>query len=216
MHWIKQRAESGALAFFESRHADNPVLYSQLTGELTEQGKRTMAALDALTGVRKERLRFGRWASAEGMVYEEWDATIHPVSPFPIPPEWKRYRAIDFGYTNPFVCLWFAQDGDGRVYLYREIYMTQRLVEDHAKQILALSKGERIIATFTDHDAEDRATLERHGVPTQAAVKDISPGVQTVKSYLQRAGNWKPRLVISATQWPSSLGLKTASELVWG
>ena len=196
MHWIKQRAESGAITLIESRHIENPVLYNQETMELTGQGVRTMAVLDALTGGRKERLRWGRWASAEGMVYEEWDAAIHLIDPFPIPPEWKRYRAIDFGYTNPFVCLWFAMDGDGRIYLYREIYMSQRLVEDHAKQIVALSKSERILATFADHDAEDRATLERHGVPTLPAAKDISAGIQTVKSYLQRAGDGKPRFMI--------------------
>jgi predicted transcriptional regulator len=41
---------------------------------------------------------------------------------------------VDFGYTNPFVMQWWAEDPDGRLYLYREIYRTRRLVEDHAKR----------------------------------------------------------------------------------
>jgi len=47
-----------------------------------------------------------------------------------------------------------------------------------------------------DHDAEDRATLERHGVPTVTAYKKITPGIQAVKARLRKAGDGKPRLFI--------------------
>ena len=50
-----------------------------------------------------------------------------------IPRDWPRYLAIDFGYTNPFVCLWAAKDTDGRLFIYRQIYKTKTLVEDHAE-----------------------------------------------------------------------------------
>ena len=33
------------------------------------------------------------------------------------------------GYTNPFVCQWWALDQDGRMYRYREIYMSKRTVK---------------------------------------------------------------------------------------
>lgn len=192
-HWIRERARS--IAFLESRHEDNPVLYDQQTGEMTEQGERTMAVLDALTGVRYERLRKGRWASAEGAVYE-FDDRIHLIDSFDIPADWRRFRAIDFGYTNPFVCQWWALDHDDRMYLYREIYMSQRLVEDHARQIVALTGNEVIEATVADHDAEDRATLHRHGVHTIAAQKEIGPGIQAVQQRLRVQPDGKPRLFI--------------------
>jgi phage terminase large subunit len=57
-HWIKQRASAGRLVLLESRHEDNPALFDG--NDWTEQGRRTLAVLDALTGVRKERLRYGR------------------------------------------------------------------------------------------------------------------------------------------------------------
>jgi phage terminase large subunit len=83
------------------------------------------------------------------------------------------------------------------MYLYRELYVTQTLVEDLAAEVLRLSARERHIeATVCDHDAEDRATLERHGVPTVAAVKDVSPGIQAVKARLRRAGDGRPRLFV--------------------
>jgi hypothetical protein len=194
-HWIKQRAASGRLLLIESRHEDNPTLYDE-AGGLTAQGRRTMGILDALTGVRKLRLRFGKWAATEGAVYDEFDTAVHVVDPFPIPADWRRVRSIDFGYTNPFVCQWWAIDGDGRMYLYRERYRTKTLVEDHAKAILALSGGERFEATVADHDAEDRATLHRHGVETMPAWKSIRAGIDAVLGRLRRAGDGRPRLFV--------------------
>lgn len=192
-HWILSRP---TLKVIESRHEDNPVLFNQKTGQITEQGKRSLAVLDALTGVRKLRLRYGKWAAAEGVVYEDFDKAVHLIDPFPIPDEWVRVRVIDFGYTNPFVCQWWALDGDGRGYMYREIYMSRLLVEDAAVLINHLSENESIYATVADHDAEDRATLERHGISTVAAMKAVSPGIQAVQSRLKKAGDGKPRLFI--------------------
>lgn len=152
--------------------------------------------LARLTGVLQSRLVQGLWIQAEGAVYPEFDASVHIIEPFEIPAHWRRIRAIDFGFTNPFTCQWWALDDDGRAYLYRELYHTRRLVEDHAKQIVALSQGERIEATVADHDAEDRATLERYGVRTLAAEKAVSPGIQRVASRLKVQDDGKPRLFV--------------------
>ena len=201
-HWIRGRAERGRLTFIESRHEDNPVLFNPDTHTITVQGKRTMEVLDNLTGVRYLRLRLGKWAAAEGAVYEEFDRSVHIIDPFPIPTDWIKIRAIDFGYTNPFVCQWWALDHDRRLYLYREIYMTRRIVggdptgNDHASLINFLSRGESIYATVCDHDAEDRATLEAWGIPTVGAMKAVSLGIQTVQARLRKAGDGKPRLFV--------------------
>jgi len=183
-HWIHRRLiEGGEARVYRSGALDNP-----------HNPPDYVEALNRLTGPLRDRLRDGRWVQAEGAIYSDWDATVHLIDPFPIPAGWRRFRSIDFGYTNPFVCQWWAMDGDGRLYLYREIYRTQRLVEDHAKEIMALSQGEAIEASVADHDAEDRATLERYGVYTQPAIKDVSPGIQAVQARLRRAGDGKPRL----------------------
>ncbi len=191
-HWILHRA---ALRVLYSHHEDNPTLYDT-QGQQTEQGRRTMRVLDGLTGTRLKRLRHGLWVGAEGMVYEGWNREVHLISPFDIPEEWPRYRVIDFGYTNPFVCQWWAEDNDGRLYLYREIYQTQRLVEDLAPDIIRLTGNESIVANIADHDAEDRATLVRHGIATSAANKEVSPGIQDVQARLKVAGDGRARLFI--------------------
>jgi len=197
-HWLKRRCDAGRTLMLESRHEDNPRLWSENTQSWTPEGQRYLARLDNLTGPRKTRLRYGRWVQAEGVVYEGWDPAVHIIDRFDIPADWPRLLSVDFGYTHPFVAQWWAVDSDSRLYLYREIYHTKRLVEDHARQIVELSVQEPApCAVICDHDAEDRATLERHtGWATVPAMKDVAAGVQAVAARLKRQGDGKPRLFV--------------------
>jgi phage terminase large subunit len=144
---------------------------------------------------------------AEGVIYEQWDVARHLIDPFPIPLSWQRFRAVDFGFTHPFVCQWWAIDGDGRMYLYREIHHTKRTVKVHAEQIKAVERWadkdaegkslrEPIAMAICDHDAEDRATLAENGIRTMPAQKAVSVGIQRVQERLKVAGDGKPRLFI--------------------
>lgn len=206
-HWLKQRCDKGLTKIVYALHTDNPTLYTD-DGEPTEEGRVYLDKLSRLTGVRRLRLEKGLWVAAEGLIYEDWDPAVHLIDPFDIPKEWDRYWVIDFGYRNPFVCQWWAEDPDGRLYLYREIYMTGRIVEDHAQQIL-----KQVIAQsgprkgqwkepqprdiICDHDAEDRATLERHlEMGTSAAHKTVSDGIQAVQSRMKIQGDGKARIYI--------------------
>lgn len=193
-HWILGRRDRGALRLFKSRHEDNPTLFDPVTGQITERGKKTLADLDNLTGVRYKRGRLGLWAGAEGMVYEDWDDAIHLIPRFEIPGTWRRFRVIDFGFRNPFVCAWWAADEDDRLYRYREIYMTGRTVREHAEHINAYSAGERYVATIADHDASDRATLAENGISTIAANKDVLLGIEKVQQRLKVQADGRPRL----------------------
>jgi phage terminase large subunit len=219
LHWIKQRSNGGALRLFQSRHEDNPELWDERTAAWTLKGREYLSTLDALTGVRYQRLRLGLWVAAENIVYADWDPAVHLIDRREIPKDWPRYRAIDFGFTNPFCCQWWAEDPDGRLYRYRELYGTQRLVRDWAHDIYELSDGERIQATITDHDIEGRSNLERHMTHPAAhcpelkyekpddtkyarfalsrpAVKDVEEGIEAVAIRLRPAADGKPRLFL--------------------
>lgn len=195
-HWIKQRADSNKLTLLNTFHQDNPAYFEN--GDWTPLGRLyVLGRLATLTGIRRERYFSGKWVIAEGAIYEDWNEAVHVIDAMPAGWEqWTKFRSIDFGYTNPFTCQFWAKDPDGRLYLYREIYKTRRLVEDHARDILRLSEGEKIAFTVADHDAEDRATLERHGVRTIPAKKAVSVGIQAVQSRLRVQGDDKPRLFI--------------------
>lgn len=195
-HWLYQRCQNGGATLMESRHEDNPA-YFHADGTPTEAGATYIGKLDKLTGVRYWRLRKGLWVAAEGLIYEGWNPAVHLVDALPPGSEsWTRWWSVDFGYRNPFVLQCWAEDGDGRLWLYREIYMTGRLVEDHARHILRIvAPGGKWIeprprAVICDHDAEDRATLERHlGMSTSAAVKMVTPGIEAVQARLGRAAD---------------------------
>ncbi len=201
-HWLKARCDRGATVMLDSRHEDNPVLFDD-HGRVTPAGEAYIGRLDALTGPRHARLRRGLWTSAEGQIYEEWDPAIHLVARRIIPSTWTRWWAVDFGYTNPFVLQRWAEDPDGRLVMYAERYMSRGLVEDHARAVLAeVAPGgkwrePRPRAVICDHDAEDRATLERHlGMSTVAARKQVKAGIEAVMARLRPAGDGRPRLTV--------------------
>lgn len=197
-HWLYQRCQGGATRILYSVHQDNPAYYDPVTGRWTEAGARYLERLGSLTGVRRARFLDGRWVAAEGVVYDGWNPAIHIIDRFDIPAAWPKYRVIDFGFTNPFVCQWWAVDPDGRAYRYRELYMTRRLVEDHCatiKQVETDLERRTIVATITDHDAEDRATFERHmKQKTTAANKAVSTGIQAVAERLAVQPDGKARI----------------------
>jgi len=211
-HWILSRP---SLKLIKAYLDDNPTLFEPAPehvtavceewpdigdrggiGRWTEQGKRSIGILDKMTGIRYQRYRKGNWVAAEGVVYENFDREKHTCEPFPIPESWTKIRVIDFGYTNPFVCLWAAIDPDGRIYVYREIYMTQMLVSEAARQIIDLSGEEKFDATICDHDAEDRATLAAMGIKSIPAWKKVKPGIDAVERRMKIAGDDRARISI--------------------
>lgn len=193
-HWVKRRWEAGKARRIPSKHEDNPRLYNPVTKQWREFGIKYLARLDNLSGVRKQRLRHGLWVSAEGMIFDNFDYYHHVIDRFPIPASWRKFCTIDFGYTNPFVCQWWALDEDNRLYRYREIYFTKRTVRHHAEIIKEQSGGENIEIFVCDHDAEDRATLAENGLSTMAADKAVTPGIQAVQERLRIQPDGKARL----------------------
>lgn len=202
-HHLKARADSGRCRMLYSQHEDNPRMFAG--GAWTEYGKTYLARLETLTGVRYQRMRHGLWVAAEGLVYPDWSPAVHVVDRLPEGSEnWTRWWTVDFGFSNPMVVLFFAEDPDGRLWLYRQIYQTHCLVEDMARKIKKIVqrtdgtwREPRPRAIICDHDAEDRATLERHlGQGTQAAKKTVSDGVQAMQVRLRPAGDGKPRFFV--------------------
>lgn len=222
-HWLKLRCDEKISRIIESRHEDNPRLFNE-DGTKTKEGEKYIdGILEKLSGVRYKRLRLGLWVSSEGIIYEEFDPAVHilPWSwydeesetdvEFEIPDEWPRYWAIDFGFTNPFVCQWWAHDTENDVfYMYREIYYTERTVEQHCQQIMDivapeqertwydhLNRTERTVIerkwiepmptmVIADHDAEGRRTFEhKTGLGTKPAIKAVFEGINCVKERLK-------------------------------
>jgi len=199
-----ERLSSGRLRIqaFHFQLDDNPTL----SGEYIENLKRSTAS-----GMWYDRRIKGLWTAAEGLVYEDWNPEVHVVDPFPIPEDWPRYRAIDLGYNNPFVCLWGAQDHDGRLYIYQEYFKNHTLITDHAKKIKQLSgikyddagkitdKGEKYLWTVSDHDAQERLEYESHDIPTKPANKAVTLGIEYTAQRMAEQIDKRPRVMIFDT-----------------
>lgn len=200
-HHLKMRCDAKRMRMLYSRHEDNPALYNLATGEWTEYGRSYINRLDSLTGVRYERLRWGKWVSAEGLIYSDFNDAVH-VRPGSFSPTSGRVVvSIDFGFTNPTSCTWTWIDDDGRSLVYREIYKTGLLVEDLARMIRQIQEEYPWEpwpeAWICDHDAEGRATLERHlKISTTPAIKKVKQGIEAVQARLRIAGDGRPRFQV--------------------
>jgi phage terminase large subunit len=209
-HWMKRRMDQDRLDMqgrpvgkklvtaFRSDHKCNPAYWDEDKRTWTEAGLVYVTRLSNYTGLMRKRFYEGEWSSAEGIVYPEFDPSVHVISrtTMPIiPPHWPRYLVIDFGYTNPFVALFAALDPVTKiVYIYREWAMTKMLVADHAKKLKQLCAGEPpFTKVICDHDAEGRATLEAiTGWITYPAKKEIETNIQEVKDRLTLDKNGYP------------------------
>lgn len=157
---FKQNERPEDYAFIPARVYDNIVLmeadpsYEQTLKALPEKQRR--AALE------------GDWNAFEGQYFAEFRTDIHVCSPFmPIAPV-RRIIAIDYGYSNPSCVLWGAIDTQGRVWIYRELYIAGLTYENLAKNIAALtSDGESI-----DYIVVDPAALEKQNESTGTSMAD--------------------------------------------
>ena len=149
-HWVKKlwldrkfeetEKESKEFKFIPARATDNPHL--------------PQSYIDSLQGLPEKMRRAlaeGDWNVFEGQFFSEWSEKVHICQPFKIPKHWLKFRAIDFGRTDPFCCLWFALSEKGNIYCYREYYQKGRDADENARQVIFLTpKNERIEWTVAD------------------------------------------------------------------
>ena len=148
--------------------------------------------------IQQTRIK-GYFAAFAGAVYKTFNRDTHVTKPFEIPGDWLRYRVIDWGFNNPFVCLWLARDPDRRWYAYAEHYKARETLAFHAERIKQISGSEKYRATWADHDAQERHEFAKLGIPTLPAKKDVHLGIEAVQAALKVQADGKPRLFIFKT-----------------
>ena len=119
--------------FIPARLSDNPYL--------SESGDYEAMLLSLPEHQRKQLLE-GDWDIKEGAAFTEFDRRIHVVKPFPIPNNWVKFRACDYGYGSYSGVLWFAVSPDEQLVVYRELYVSKVLATDLADMILEVESGD--------------------------------------------------------------------------
>jgi len=181
-YWVAERR--GNYALFRCSTVDNRYLPAGYLDDLR----------DNYTGEFARQEIDGEFVAFEGLVYSEMKSELHVVPPVAELKGYRLVRSVDYGYTNPFVCLWGAIDGDGRLTVYDEHYRRKTLIRDHAAAIAA--RHGSFEWTVADHDAQDNAEMQACGVWTLNARKEVIAGIQAVKARLNVAGDGRPRLFI--------------------
>jgi len=125
-----------------------------------------------------------RRPSREGLVYRGFEAGRHLVD-YGFDANRATYAALDFGYTNPTVCL-FAQERDGQVIVFDEYYQAGETTATHAQVLRPLFQRYHVQRAWADPSgAEQRAVLARHGIRTEPADNDLLRGLEAVRARLK-------------------------------
>lgn len=103
------------------------------------------ANLLALPEMQRRQLLEGDWAIADGAAFPEFRQHVHTCDPFDVPPEWRRFRSCDYGYSSYSAVHWFAIDPSYEtLYVYRELYLSKHTGKDLAYAVLDAERGESI------------------------------------------------------------------------
>ena len=189
---------------------------------------------------RQRRVRvFGDFVALEGQVYPELTRETHSarptrvngvgsgsqlicqgkaIAPWPLPPEWPRWAAIDWGYANPTAVVIAAADPHkGRLIIERCYYSPGIRASAWAK-LLQRRLPRLRVPLISDHDAQARAECEAGGVATIRADKDVEKGIEAVHRMIaDKLADDRPALVfaIDEQQLDKQLGRCDAEKVLW-
>lgn len=220
--WLKKRfidpAKSGSkwflesekktLSFIPARLEDNPYL---------RKNDPTYEDRLKILGDKKFRaLRFGDWEVFEGQFFSEW-CKDHILTYNRVPDSHSRKMlCMDWGYASPACILWLEITTGGRIFVYRELYVTRLSPKELAEAICnCSSRDERYTALFAPPEIWGKEVeLEGGGQPIQKLMQTVFnklrpdiimqkannarvPGWAKVREFLRFAPDGLPWLQIS-------------------
>jgi hypothetical protein len=162
--------------FIPSRIEDNPALLAADPGYINR--------LKAVGSPELVRAWLeGDWDVIEGAFFPEFNRARHVVSPFPVPNQWIKFRAMDWGSAAPFCVGWWAvvqddteHDGAllprGAILNYREWYGARAGSANEGLKLTAEEVAKGIVSRETD-DTGHREFVA-YGVLDPAAFAVIS------------------------------------------
>ncbi len=202
---------------YMNRHDDPEVWYEFMEWKdnpyLSEKEAKAMERV--LDEQQLQARRYGRFSTAEGLVYPEFDERLHVIEPFSVPKEWQDMISIDPGLNNPLSAHWYAVDYDDNVYVVYEHFAAGRDIDFHAEEIKRICRlldwkkdGKGRVCALIDSAANQRTLsgvknvcelfYERDILVNPNVQKDLFAGIARVKSYLNQ-NNGLPNIYIFNT-----------------
>jgi len=170
------------ISFISAKIKDNPAL--------SEADPDYIRRLKELPEKKYLALAHGRWDVFEGAFFPEFDprhghgvtAKMHVPSKYT-----RKIICLDWGFSEPACALWLEITPSGRVFAYRELYVTRRSPKELAKDILDLSPKDEeydYIAASPEIWGK-KVETEGGGQPIQ----ELMEGVLKNRMVMQRANN---------------------------
>lgn len=113
----------------------------------------------------------GEFTSFEGAVFPNFQPDTHIIAEPELQDSTPVYCGIDWGFNDPFVCVWVAYI-DGVWVVLDEYYKTQTLLADHAAYLRNHPLASRVKRYWCDPSAlQERREFQRMGIKTMPARK---------------------------------------------
>ena len=158
--------------------------------------------------VEKERLKlkwaghpeegarlYGDFIRRAGLVYENWNPSVHWIKPISLERDWKRIVSIDPAATGTTAVVWAAISPRNDVYVYRLYYEKNKVVSEHAKDILIRNGSDPVDMWLLDpfwgtqkNTVDHRTGMQLYrdnGIPVRLAPKAEDYGREIMREYLQ-------------------------------
>lgn len=153
--------------------------------------------VDKWTGHYEEKARlYGDFIQRSGLVYNEWKPQVHIIPPVRIPRDWRRIVSIDPAATGTTAAIWAAvEPGNNNLHLYREYYESNKIVSEHAKDILLRNGSDPIDIWLLDPKWGTQRNAETHrtglqlyrdsGIPARLAPVEYEDyGLNSSREYI--------------------------------
>lgn len=176
----------------------------------------------ALPERERKALLYGDWNIFEGQYFSEFDPRVHIISPFEIPPSWRKFRTIDYGLDR-LACLWIAVSPEGISYVYREYCESNLAISASARAILERTPAcEEIYATLAPPDlfgrsqesGKSKSTLfSEFGINFTKTANDREAGWLALKELLSGTGGVRLKIFSTCTEIIKCLPALTVDKL---
>lgn len=186
-HWFKIN--------WIDKHKEKHLIYLHFTMDdnlsLSERVKERYRSM--YSGVFYQRYILGKWAVAEGLIYDMFDKAKHVISEITDAMLPKYYISCDYGTQNATVFLLWHKTAKGTWLCEKEYYYSgrdehkQKTDSEYADDLDEFLNGITIEAVILDPSAASfKAELKKRGYRVKKAKNDVENGIRFVGTCLIR------------------------------
>ena len=193
--WLKteiaDKADGDYIHVEKWKSLDNPAFPKHVYEEMR-------SGPNAMQSYRFRMMYDAEFERPSGMIYGCFNADKCVIEPFRIPKDWPRYVGIDYGPVHTAV-LWYAKNPSrykgwpsGTYFAYREYLEGNKSIDQHVRDLNALSKGEDIVRKTGSGVAAERQWRREYSEKgfyiQECKINDVELGIDRVYALHQANG----------------------------